>query len=352
MAEEINTLAEQLRGMILKRGKRAALAASWIKIAFIPAFAAMAGVSQFADFKNGNASTIQVIGIIGTMLVGVLSFIVGIFDKDGADELAKAAEALDLARDMNRDIEIFELYNTDLDQTVEYIQAVSLARSVIERLLVTPSGDVDTWVRALLDACARNIVVALAFEMGHRWTVTIYRAVDTGAQTTQLLAVATTRALPCDLAHARPWEVGTGIVGASYSNRSEVVIPDLSSPGVRELFGTKANVTKADDLDVYKSMAASPIRLDGRDEPWGVIVATNDQIDHFDTDDEAAMRPDMVVKEIAGWVALLASAYARVEAAAATNPAPSPSMAVGTGSDAGRFTTWVQAKFTSRRTGS
>lgn len=351
MAEDIDTLAEQLRAMILKRGKRAALAAGWIKIGFIPAFAAVAGVSQFADFKNGNASTVQVFGIVGTMFVGVLSFIVGVFDKDGADEMAKAAEALDLARDMNRNMEIFDAYDNDLDQAVEYIQAASLARSVIERLLVSPVGDIDTWVRALLDACARNLVVSLAFEMGHRWTITIYRAINVGGKVSQLRAVATNRALPCDLSFARPWEVGTGIVGASYSNRSEVVIPDLSRPGVRELFGTKANVTKIDDLDIYKSMAASPIRLDGQAEPWGVIVATNDQVDHFDTDDEASMRPDMVVKEIAGWVALLASAYARVEVAAVANPAPLAPAVSGTSSNTRRFTTWVQARFTPRSKG-
>lgn len=345
---DLYTIAEEIRELIVTRGRRSAVASAIVKIVLIPTFACLAGVSQFADFKGGNASTVQVVGIVGTVLVGVLSLIIGIFEKDSANEMAKASEALDAARELQRDLESVSFVFREIDRTVQYISAASLARAVIERLLVSPTGSLEAWVTAMLAASERNMRVAMGFQMSHRWTLTVYRAEAAAAGVGHLRPIATSRALPCALADARIWDMGTGVVGAAFTNRSEVVLPDLSKPGLKELFGTKANRTKPDDLDVYRSMAAMPVHLDGHDTPWGVVVATSDQTNHFNVEDDATMRPDMVVKEVAGLVALLVAAYARVEVLAGQQIASTLPVS-GTPSDNHSFTTRLKSVFMSGR---
>ncbi|MDP1028015.1 hypothetical protein Q5H91_12395 [Sphingomonas sp. KR1UV-12] len=316
---DLKQLSSEVSGLFRDRGKRMAGLSFWGKVALVPIFAGVAGVSQFTDFESGKATAAQVCGISASIVVAVLSFVLGFADKDGADELAKAHEAVEAARIAQADLTQIDVLEMEHEQAIQLVESLSLMRALIESVLVAPAGTEVQFMQALLKASSRNLRVAMGFQSSHRWTITVYQAVSS-AHRTFLTPVATSRAIECSLDNARSWEAGTGIAGASYANSCEVVIPDLTRPGLKELFGTKANASKEDDLDLYRSMAASPVRLDGRSHPWGVVVATSDQLAHFNADAFAAMRPDVVVKELAGIIALAAAAYSRISTLASTAP--------------------------------
>lgn len=96
-------------------------------------------------------------------------------------------------------------------------------------------------------------------------------------------------------------------------------------------------------------MAASPIRVDGQQAPWGVVVATNDQLAHFNADAFPAMRPDIVVKELSGTLALAAAAFARVAALAVPLPDAADPATSGTQSGGFWLSNMIQSLFKPRR---
>lgn len=346
----LRELSSQIVTMFRVRGARMAKSAFVVKVLAIPAFSAVAGICQFTEFENGHATIAQVLVITASTMVGVSSLLIGIFEKDGADELAKAYEAVEQARQIQEDYGFIVQLERDHDRSIQHGEALLAMRGFLEQLLVSPSGSEEDVIQGLLAVSARPLAVAMAFEQTQAWTITVYRAeCDTGDRSI-LRPIATARAIECDLANARSWEEGTGIAGAAWSNRSEVVIPDLARPGIKELFGTKVNVEKLDDFQLYRSMAASPIRLDGRAEPWGVVVATNDSIDHFSTDRQSELRPDLVLKNLSAMVALAAAAYRRIEPLArAATLAIEPSTPAGTSSPPASLGERIQGIFSGRR---
>lgn len=316
LMKTLEELADSVVAHIRDKGARSSSAARLAKIWIIPAAAAIAGVMQFAEFENGRPTAVQLWGIVAAAIAGVLALVMGLAEKDSGAELATAYEALEVARQAQSSFDEYETLDSLYGQALELMQAVSAIRAVVERTLVDPTGSEERLMQNVLRVAGRSLAVAMGFDLGGRWTITIYRAERQSLETKLLRAIATDRAIPSDLSHSRTWVEGTGIAGACYSNRCQVVIPDLSRPGIKELFGTNANASKDEDLFSYRSMAAAPVDLDGQLEPWGVVVATSDDIGHFDAESLEAMRPDIVVKELAGMVALAAAAWARVEAIA------------------------------------
>jgi hypothetical protein len=189
-----------------------AASAFGVKVIAIPAFSGVSGICQFAEFENGHATTARVLGISASALVGLASLLIGIFSKDGADELAKAHEAVEHARQIEADYGFIQQIERDHDRAIQQVEALLAMRGFLEGLLVFPAGSEEDAIQGLLAVSAR-VGRCEGFRATQAWTITIYRAETDSGERTVLRTVATVRAIECDLANARSWEEGTGNAG-------------------------------------------------------------------------------------------------------------------------------------------
>lgn len=83
------------------------------------------------------------------------------------------------------------------------------------------------------------------------------------------------------------------------------MVPNMHHAGLGTVFNIAAGARDYDS-DRYRSIAAVPIRVGGREKPWGVIVATNDRFGHFGLGDAIGPQNEEAVRLLAGMVALAA----------------------------------------------
>ena len=194
---------------------------------------------------------------------------------------------------------------------VYLVQATNLMRGVIER--AAGSGlDEDKLAGLILKACDRSLPIAMGFQQADQWTIGIYKASPLKDGRYELVCIASKRAIECDASEARRWREGTGIAGVCFSINDEVVIPDLQAQGIRSVFGSAANEVRQYDAERYRSMVAVPINVGKDAQPWGVIAATNDRVDHFAATASNGLSNHEGARALAGMVAL-GVALSRIE---------------------------------------
>lgn len=164
-------------------------------------------------------------------------------------------------------------------------------------------------ISTVLEACERSLPIAMGFSQSDRWTICIYKAKLQSAGPTILECIAHHRAIKCNLTSARKWESGTGIAGSAFANRNEIIIDDLQIPSLQAVFGTAANVAKPDDPTLYRSMVAVPVMVNGINEPWGVVTATNDRVDHFSLNRSLAIEASEAVRALSAMIALAVACF-------------------------------------------
>jgi GAF domain-containing protein len=246
------------------------------------------------------------IGLVASVVVLIGAVFVLISEQDASNELATARKAAEEARDANEAMEFFTAYEDTLDRTLALYQSVSEMRRIVERAVVEGQALKPT-LTSLMEVTERSLPIAMGFRQSHQWTICIYCAErDEATQRDVLRCVAHSRAIRCGIGEARSWPEGIGASGIAYSHRRELIIPNMHAPGLAAVFELGEHA-RPYDQDRYRSLAAIPVRIDGQDKPWGVVIATNDQYDHFNTEEESGPAETAEpVKALAGMVALAA----------------------------------------------
>jgi len=302
---DFSELSEKLSALFLSRARRMKWSARFVRMVLLVVAAAVAGVAQFTQFEPSGPTAWQIAGICASIVVGIGALFSAITEEDASEALALARQSVEEVRSAEARLTFIDDIDDEFNRSIELYQVMSLCRGVIERALCTPGLSEEDIISRMLDASGRSAAIALNFAQADQWTVCVYRAEKPSNGGSELLrCIAQRRAIPCDTTHARVWEAGTGIAGVAFSNRGEVVIPDLQTTGLRSVFGTAANSAKPEDTERYRSMVAIPVLVDQQEDPWGVVTATNDRVDHFDSDAVMGIRPVETVRALANMVAL------------------------------------------------
>jgi GAF domain-containing protein len=307
VTEKLNRLSDKVSELFEARARRLKRASWFVKFVMVAGASAVVSAMQFAQVpKDGTISTVQVVGLVfsGVVLIGAVFTLVS--EQDASEELATARKAAEEARDANEALEFFTAYEDTLDRTLALYQSVGEWRRIIERAVVERQT-LAPILSAMMEVTERSLPIALGFKQSHQWTVCIYRAHrDGGTGRDVLRCVAHTRAIRCGIGEARSWPEGVGACGIAFSHGREIIIPNMHAPGLTTIFDLGEH-GRSYDQDRYRSVAAIPVRLDDQKKPWGVVIATNDQYDHFTTEEESGpAETTEPVKALAGMVALAA----------------------------------------------
>lgn len=73
----------------------------------------------------------------------------------------------------------------------------------------------------------------------------------------------------------RAWPSGVGQIGVCFKSQQELVVGDVQMPEFRAYFHAPDPLSRLDDADRYRSIAAVPISMNGG-VPHGVVIATSD----------------------------------------------------------------------------
>lgn len=276
----LRELADEIGQIFVDRATKFKRASLFAKIALISIGSAFGAIAQFAQFPATGATGWQVAGMAASVIVAVGGIFVWLTEDDAPRELTVARNAVEKAREALLGYEELYAITAENERLVELIQAIYVMRSVIEAAVGSARTDIEL-ARLVLDACDRHLPIAMGFQQVDQWTIGIYKAEPTGDGRSELVCISTKRAIPCEPKEARKWKEGTGIAGVAFSIRDEVIIPDLQTEGVSAVFGANANEVRTYDSERYRSMIAIPITVGKNDEPWGVVSATNDRVDHF-----------------------------------------------------------------------
>lgn len=301
-------LSEIKRELVEVRTKHAttvSTASKYVKGVLIVVGALVAGVAQFVTWPaNGHPSTAQIAGIGACLAVFVGGLFVLFTEQDAAEAVKVADKAVEAAREAeDRLNDITELAN-EMERLAETYQLCLTMRGALEQSGVGSVGTIDDSMVALFDIIARPLSIACGFAQSDRWTIGIYKAVN-GAEAgkAELRCIAHDRAIKCEIGEARSWPEGVGIAGIAYTNKREIVIPDLREEGVKAVFGPRDHV-RPYDADRYVSMVSVPIIVAGREKPWGVVNATSDQAGHFAASKSPGFKYDEPIRALAAFAAL------------------------------------------------
>lgn len=301
------SISEQVSTLFEKRALRFKRASFFVKAMFVAAGSAVMGVTQFLQVEAGKPlSWVQIAGIAASIVVFFGAVFVLITEDDASEELATARRASEELREAQDAVDAYSVYDEIIDKQVNLYQALMVMRGVIERAVVT--GDkISLVTKSLLELTDRLLPVSLGFAQADHWTICIYRAVPNHVGRDKLICAAHNRAIKCEINEARAWEEGVGVSGIAYANRQEIIVPNMHAAGLGSVFNIAAGA-RPYDSERYRSMAVVPVKVDGQQKPWGVVVATNDRYNHFTLDEGVGLQTAEAVRAVAGMVALAVAA--------------------------------------------
>ena len=298
-------------------------ASKFVRSVLVAGGALAAGIAQFCTWPlGGKPDAAQLVGIIATGIVFIGGLFILLTEQDAATAIKTADEALAKAEDLAAEAATIEAFFDANDRLSATFQAALSLRSAFEQALNPTPADVDMLITTAFDTVKRQLAVAAGFRQSDRWIIGVYRSeLDTVTGRDQLRCLVHDRAIPCQVGQARSWPEGVGIAGIAYTNRREVVIPDLRAEGMQAIFGPQG-FSNPFDADRYISMVSVPILVAGRSKPWGVVNATNDQADHFSADGRAGFKNDEPIRMLAAFCALAVAMYDAVDKARGASSSP------------------------------
>lgn len=309
MGNSIDDLAGQVSDAFLRKARRFARGSLFIKLILVVVCSGLVSAAQFLQIPDDAKMTaVQAAGVILSIVVCLGALYLAVTEEDASVELALAHKALEEARLAEDPQEVYDFYDELVQRQIALYQSFNAMRSGLETIVI--SNEVtEGFCQTLLDLAGVMLPVALGLRQEDRWTICIYKAEVNESGYNDLKCVAHLRRIQCDISKARSWREGVGVVGISFANRQEVIVPDMSAAQLGTIFNL-ASDTRDYDSDRYRSMAAAPIKIEGQKLPWGVVVATNDRVNHFDHLDETGLQTAEGVRLIAGLLAIAAGAQA------------------------------------------
>jgi len=302
-----------------KRASRHRLATLGVKTVLIIGASCLAGAAQFLTAPAGQPLPFwNAVGIIAVLLACLGGLYTAFVDQDASHELEVARQAIEAARtfeeDLSEALEDLDRNDSSLTRLSHLYSAVQDMRSVIESSVSLDLSEQDA-IRLLMTVADRSLKVAAGFQMAQHWTLCVYRTDRNPEQRRILRCVASSRSVDCDLDGSRVWPEGVGAAGITLARGTEVIVPDLTDPGlgnIHELPGPQRR--DHDDLR-YRSIAAVPIMVGTDVDPWGVVVATSDQCGHFKPHGDEGTQAAEAVRALAGMVELTISVRRRAGSA-------------------------------------
>jgi hypothetical protein len=279
-------------------------ASFYVKAAFVVLASAVVSALQFLQIAPGQTMTaVQAGGLTGSIVLFFGGVFVLITEEDATEELSVARQALEAARSAEAAVQSYE----ERDETLKRVTHLYLAAGEMRRVLekaATSHLSLKATLGLMLESTSRLLPVAASFAQSDRWTICVYKGFpDPAGGRDSLVCVDHLRAISCSVARARRWAEGVGVAGISYATRGDIIVPNLHTFGLGTLFNV-AGQSRDYDADRYRSTAAFPIMVDGREKPWGVVVATNDRYDHFNLDQEPGLQTSEAVRLVASMTAL------------------------------------------------
>lgn len=296
----------------------------WVKLLLVSGGALLAGWASF--FSGGEVIVLdpskwsgqQIFGVIGVLLVFLGAwFLLKTEEKPGAAYDAHRAlmRADELSSELDEAVQLLESYRVAAIGTTSLYVAYNGARGVLEQAALARVSDEVKLIRDCLWSMKQDLQISLLFESTHTWTICVYKCeFNDDDQHNYLRCVAHERSIPCDLGDARLWKEGVGVGGMALAKDGEVVAPDILSHGAGTIFRLEGDIVRRADLVRYRSMMAVPVSVDGDSKPWGVVLASCDQPEHFGAQggmrEHMGLQPEEAVRTLAA-VAALAIAICR-----------------------------------------
>jgi hypothetical protein len=273
-------------------------------------------------------------------------------ETDLSSTLESARRAIEDARDFKFKVDEFEssrqrlILNKEIRRGLQMYNSMDVMRGAIEQSLDIPNVTAAQIIQTCLRAASTSLLVAFDFEMGETWTICVYQA-RRGEESGKVIleCIAHERTIQCDLSQARKWEEGVGAAGIAYSTGNELFIPDLASSALGAIFKlrdapARHGALRPYDEKRYRSIAVVPIVVGASEIPWGVAVATSDQVGHFSVTPADGVATYEPVRAIAAMAALAVKAV-EVRSAVARESNPT---SVARGASDGRTADMVLTK--------
>jgi hypothetical protein len=295
--------AHQLSEAICERLKNSARCLRIARTVFLGIAAFAAGGAQFLEFWPNAPQGWQIVGLTscGIILVGAIFF--AIADDNAPEQLEIARRAIEEAEQATFEASLSgeiveELEDTGLRFSHLYLACMAM-RGALEHVEGLKARDSKAFAGAVLESVHPFLPTALAVETWHRWTFGVYEI--QGDSPKELVCVAHRRAVECEIQDARRWPTDRGVMGVAVSRRQEVIVADSREPSVRSVFGL-SHLEKEGDDQRYVAFAVCPVLIGNSDTVWGVVIATNDQADHFS--DEISPSAVEIVRAVSAMMAL------------------------------------------------
>ncbi len=302
---DLRAIRIELTAVREAHARSVAFASKFVKGVLVLGGALVAGIAQFCTWPaGGSPDAAQITGILATAVVALGGFYIAFTEADAAKAVAVADKTMDAAQQMEAAFDEIDSFLDESGRLAETYQLCLTMRGALEQSAIGATGGADGLIGTLFDLASRPLTVATGFDQADRWTLGVYKAIPAlEAGKMQLKTIAQKRAIECTLDDARVWPEGVGIAGICYTNGREIVLPNLRAEGMQGVFGPR-NLTREYDTERYVSMVAVPVKVAGRDRPWGVVVATSDQAGHFSTDSQPGFKNDEPVRALAAFIAL------------------------------------------------
>jgi hypothetical protein len=297
----------QLSAAIEKHLKASAKAGKLVRGCLIATGAGIAGIAQFMDFGTNGPSMWQILGVVATILVFLGGLYLAVAEENAAGELEAARVAVERAKDaenMFREAtEDYKSYQQDILRANALYLCMQTMRGALERSDQTQSTAADI-AKNLVNAAHPWLPQALGFEMHHRWTIGVYEARIGSAGQQVLVLLEKIRAVDCEISKAREWPTNTGYMGAAFTNRKEILIENANDPSMLSVFSPASDSGRPHDAGRYVSYAIVPILIGPEDAPWGIAIATNNEVGHFSPSEGPGVHAAEGIRALAGMMAL------------------------------------------------
>jgi hypothetical protein len=303
---DLETAESKVLGALHKAAEARNFGWVLVKLFFIVAASAIAGVAQFAS-ADGELTFWTTAGMFAAATAGIGGALVLFSEKNSIDELVAAhqgIQAIKIAREeLNDAVNEFSVLDKTISRLINLYVSMKLMRSVLETASGRQFSD-KSLIDLMLSSSSRSLKIALDFQLDEHWTIAVYRAEKDEARDQRFLrCISTERSLPCDISKARTWDEGSMPAGACLASKNERVVADAAGEDMDSVLDAGA-AAKRDDRTIYRSMFCAPVLVHGRERAWGVVMATSSRPRHFDGIGEEGVRTAEAVRLLADMIAL------------------------------------------------
>lgn len=297
-----------------KREQLFVVASRFVEIALVLLGGTVAaGAALFGTGFSFPPAAPQIVAIIG-LAVSLIGAIFVVLVRRDEDHLHKAHQALIESEESALRVQDTEHYLGIMEESSRQIRslyfAYKAARNVLEKSISAGHVDEGRLLEAMMLAMRLELRIALGFRTDHTWTIVVYRSeLDSTDGYYHLRCISHDRSVECDLKKARRWREGIGVAGMALAKNDEIVAPDILEPSAVSLFSLNGDWLREEDRRRYRSMFAVPVLVGSDTRPWGVVLASCSDPNHFrspdnDTDEFGLLNNKEAVRAMADVVAL------------------------------------------------